>query len=174
MTVESMAKLSWELDFKRRRLRELLAHRDSIPYHLVEVRLWHCELLTWRLWEMAKKEQKKDAVRAEFIGFFNLELDAQQKTDCKEWLQNDEQIGIEIEQAIASGYKFTISKDGRTDGYQATIQQVIKGEPNAGYCMSAFAKHWYLALGVLMYKHAVVLKYVWNAKEPLKNSEDFG
>jgi hypothetical protein len=89
-------------------------------------------------------------------------------------MHDDAEIALLIEEAVASQYKLTITKDGRSDGYQATMQAHDPKDVNAGLCMSAFAKHWYDALAVLMFKHFKVLHKEWERGDGASEMETFG
>lgn len=170
----SVHEASTVLERRRRRLRDLLSARHTSNYNLVNVRL--SNVYDWTvILIMAIKKNGKDAVKkAEFKGFFNYEMNSDEKAACKAWVRNEEVVAIEIEDAIASLYKFTLTKDVRSDGYQATMQAHDPKDPNAGLCMSAYAKHWYDALGVLLFKHTQLLKKDWSSVEASPDTEDFG
>lgn len=113
---------------------------------------------------MAKKINKdngKGTPKAEFKGFVNYELTTEQKGEMREWLRNVEEVTVELDELLASLYKVTVMKSVATGGYQATAFCTDVKSPNAGYILSAFAPHWYDAMGCLAYKHAICLEGVW-------------
>lgn len=171
---EDPALVSRILAKKRKHLFDLLAARHVASYNLVNVRLCNVHDWTVRLDMAIKRKKPETAKKAEFKGFFNFEMDVEQKAECKAWIRNDEEVAIAISDAVASQYKLTISMDSRSGGYQATMQAYDPKDVNAGLCMSAYAKHWYDALGVLMYKHVIILGKDWNAAEETVPEEDFG
>lgn len=161
------------LEYKRQKLRDLYKARHQVDYWLVNVRLSMVYDFTEML-KMAIKKNKKDATKkADFRGFFNYEMTPEAKTECKNWIREDELVALEIEQAIASGYSVKITMDNNNAGYQATMQANDPKDVNAGLCMSGYAKHWYDALAVVIFKHAVLLKYRWEDSEETPSDEDF-
>jgi len=170
----SLSEISFHLNKKRERLRDLLHDRHITSYAFVNVRMSNVYDWSWRMATKIKQANKKEKKKAEFRGFFNVELNAEQKAEAKVYIRNDENVAIEIENALASGYKITVSKDGRTDGYQASLQCNDAESENAGLCMSAYANHWYSALGVLMFKHNVVLNKHWEQYEASPEDTELG
>lgn len=165
--------ISRSLERKHQRLRALLHDRHVAMFWHVNVRLATIYDTT-RMMEMAiKKPNKETQEKAKFIGFFNYEMTAEQKADCKPWIRQDEEVALAIENAIASGYSVKVNLDGRKDAYQATMQANNPKDPNAGYCMSAYAKHWYDAIAVLMFKHEICLQRRWDDVDPVPTDEDF-
>lgn len=174
MFKDELADLSYWLTDRRGKLRALLHDRHSTTYAHVNVRLSNVYDYT-RMLTMAIKGKKGDTPKkADFRGFFNFEMDPEQKGNCKEWIRNEEEVALSIEQAIASGYSVKITLDTNKAGYQATMQANDAKDVNAGLCMSAYAKHWYDALAVLMFKHFVLLSCKWEEQEQASNTEDFG
>ena len=143
-------------------------------YTHVEVRMANVYDETWRLRMAIDKAKGKKTEKAEFKGFFNLELNQEMKDECRKWISLDENIGIELENALASGYKFTMTQDVRSGGYQATMQCNDPKDVNAGLCMSAFGKHWYQALGVLLFKHVIILGKKWEESKPVVADDEIG
>jgi hypothetical protein len=171
--MDELGKLSRSLDRKRRRLRDLLHDRHVTEFWHVNVRMATIYDTT-RMIEMAIKKAKTDAPKkAEFVGFYNYEMTVEAKAECKAWIRNEIEVSLAIENAIASGYSVKVNLDGRKDAYQATMQCNNPSDKNAGLCMSAYAKHWYDAIAVLMFKHEMCLGRVWTDKEPTPLDEDF-
>lgn len=171
---ESVAEISRTVEKKRRLVRHSLQARHVHASYHVNVRLNNLYDWTRRL-DMAVKSKAKEAPKkAEFRGFFNCEIPTDAKADCKAFIRQDEEIALLIEEAVASGYKLTVVKDGRTDGYQASMQCNDAKSVNAGLCMTAYAAHWYDALAVLMWKHFVFLGKTWEESEKEVPREDFG
>lgn len=170
----SSAQISRVLERKRVLLRALLNERHLSAYQFVNVRLTNVYDWTERLIMAVKKTGKKAPDKADFVGFFNYEMKAEEKEVCREWVRHEEEVALAIEDAVASRYKLTISQDTRSGGYQATMQAYDPKDKNAGLCMSAYAKHWYDALGVLMFKHTQVLRKDWKSVEESPDESDFG
>lgn len=117
---------------------------------------------------MAKKvaaTKGKEKKKAEFKGFANVELNAEEKAEMREWIRDPEKVSVELDEMAASGYKCTFMRSEVTGGYQATAFCIDNESPNAGYILSAFAPHWYDALCCLAYKHAVKCEGVWPVDE---------
>lgn len=120
--------------------------------------------ITETSFKMAKKiaESKgKTKTKAEFKGFANVELSVEEKAEMKQWIREQEKVGIELDEMAASGYKMTFFKSEATGGYQATAFCMDSSSVNAGFILSAFAPHWWDALAALAYKHAVKCEGVW-------------
>lgn len=170
----TIAQLSRLIEFKRQRLRDLLAVRQVTDYNFVNVRMSNVYDLT-RMLEMAiKKQNNKEVKKAEFRGFFNVEIPTEMKADCKAFIRNDEEIALLIEEALSSGYKITVTKDVKNDSLQATMQCNNASDPNAGLCMSAYSPHWYNSIAVLMWKHFKMLNKSWEAYDKETPRDDFG
>lgn len=170
----TVSELSFHLERKRQRMRDLLQQRHIASIAFMNVRLDNCYELTRMLTMAVKGKPQNTSEKADFKGFFNYELSQEQRDECRAFMRQDELIATHIEDVIASRYKITLAKDGRADGYQATMQANDPKDPNAGLCMSAFARHWYDALAVLMYKHFVVLGKVWSKAEGQLDGRDIG
>lgn len=113
---------------------------------------------------MAKKiteSKKNDYKKAEFKGFANVELSLEEKAEMREYIRDMDEVYLEIENAVAEGYKFTFMKSEATGGYQATMFASDGKLVNAGYILSAFAPHWLDAMSCLIYKHVVKCEKVW-------------
>lgn len=162
----SLAEISTTLSKKRALVAEALQQRHVTKYTHAEIRLQNVADWTYRLMSKIRKEKGKETVKAEFKGFFNYEFTAEQKEACKVFIRNDEEVSILIQDALASGYKFSMNYNARNDNYQVSMQCMDASLSNAGLVMSAFAKHWYDALAVLVYKHYIALETVWQNNAP--------
>lgn len=171
--MDDVAFLSVALERKRQRLRDLLWSRHTTDVGHVQVRISTIYDTTRMLKMAIAKDKKEAAKKAEFKGFFNFEMSAEEKSDCKTWIRQDHEVALAIEDALACGYSIKVGKDGRKGGYQATMQANDPKDPNAGLCMSAYAKHWYDTMAVLMYKHQQCLLKVWKQSEETPTDEDF-
>ena len=165
--------ISVEVAHRRRGVRLAIKERHKTPEGLAYIRL--ANLWDWTNRLMTKKQQLlgKEHKEAQFKGFFNYELDNDQKAACKAFMREDEEIMLLIEEAIASGYKITVALNPKNGSLTASMQQKWSGEANAGMCMTAHAKHWYDAVAVLVFKHYKVLQGRWE-KESVPEDEDFG
>lgn len=117
-----------------------------------------------RTFEMAKKiaaAKGKEKKKAEFAGFANVELTVEEKAEAKAWIQDVEKVQVEIDEMAASLYKISFFKSEATGGYQATAFCADNESVNAGYILSSFAPHWWDAIAMLAYKHAIRCEGVW-------------
>lgn len=123
----------------------------------------------------ARKIQKGD----EWGGFVQVSVDEAHREDFDLWLsETGEAVYRELDDALASGLKFTMAYDGANQCYIASLT----GRPDtAGVrtftcCLSARAGTFTEAIAVLMYKHASLLHYDWwdAVNEPKRSRFTFG
>lgn len=110
----------------------------------------------------AKKKSKEEFIEAKFVGFFNVDIPSDMRDECKVFIREDEQVTLHLEEALASHYKFSLKRNEKNDTVIASMQCMDSDSPNAGLVMSAYAKHWYEALGVVLWKHFFLCKQVWD------------
>jgi len=170
--------LSWqEIGLEQRnlnkRLRERLQQRHVISSAWVNSVL--ASAADWRHIAMAKSKQQggKEYEKAAFKGFFNYDLKSDEKDEAKAFLKQDEEIALSIENAISSGFKLSVAANKANGTVIATMTAQDPALPQAGYSLSAHARHWYDALGVLMFKHYKVLGQKWHPKE-LEDTDGIG
>jgi len=141
-------------------------HRYTLPY-VVNIPFNSIQNVRETMVKKISESKKIEYKKAEFKGFANIELDSEEKGEMREYIKDTEEIQLEIENAVAEGYKFTFQKSEATGGYQATMFCTDAKNPNGGYILSAFAPHWFDAIACLMFKHIVKCEKVW----PLDNSQ---
>ena len=155
----------FKLKQKKRLLREGIQQRHVINQWMFGSRMDLVYYLTWELKMAVKGKAKEEYVEAKFTGFFNVEIPTDEKDKCKQFIREDEQVGLHLEEALASGYKFSLKRNEKTDTVIASMQCMDAKSPNAGLVMSAYAKHWYEAIGVVLWKHFFLCKQQWEKPE---------
>lgn len=143
----------------------MLKLRHVVKWTQADVRMSNLFDAQWRLIMAVKKAQGKEAKKAEFRGFINIDIPTDRKIEAKAFILQTEEISILIEQAVASQYKFSFTRNDKNDTYIASMQCNDGGSPNGGYVLSAHANHWYDALGVLVWKHFILLEQNWHVEK---------
>jgi predicted TIM-barrel fold metal-dependent hydrolase len=108
-----------------------------------------------------KQANKKELKKAEFAGFANVELNAEEKAEMRQWILETEIVQVELDEMLASLYKLSVQKSEALGSYQATAFCTDAKSPNAGLILSAYAPHWWDAMACLAYKHAVKCEGIW-------------
>lgn len=124
---------------------------------------------TWEMAKRVKEANKKEMKKAEFRGFANVELNAEEKAEMRQWILETEAVQVELDEMLASLYKVSVQKSEALGSYQATAFCMDGKSVNAGLILSAYAPHWWDAIACLAYKHAVKCEGVWDTdadKEP--------
>lgn len=165
--------LRFYIQMKRESVRDALTMRHSIATHHANARLENLYDWTTRMAAKIKADNGKKLDKPKFIGFFNCEIPANKKDDCKAFIRSEEEVALLIEQYIASGYKLSVAVNEQNGAIQATMTCNDPKSKNAGYAMSAYAPHWYNAIAVLMWKHHVLLGGVWERMDE-GDTSDFG
>lgn len=75
---------------------------------------------------------------------------------------HDEDLMDLVQASLAEGYKLTFTYNGQSDTYNASMTCNDDKSANFGYTMSSFGPNFYTALGLLMYKHYILLVGDWN------------
>jgi len=169
----SLYRMSLVINKKRRRLRETLHDRHLISLHEATVQLDNLYDWSTRMANKVKSLNDKKTEKPKFLGFFNCEIASERKDECKVFIRNEEEVGLLIEQAIASEYKLSLALNVQNGSVQASMTCNDAKSKNAGLSMSAYAPHWYNALAVLMWKHYIYLGGIWEKPE-IGDDEDFG
>jgi len=159
---QSLFELSRSLALERKDLDDCIALRTQKEVtYIAQKTLPRLAEISYIMATKVAREKKKEKKKADFKGFANVELNAEEKAEMREWIKNVENVQVEIDEMAASGYKCTFQKSEATGGYQATAFCMDSESPNGGYILSAFAPHWWDALCCLVYKHAVHCEGVW-------------
>lgn len=121
----------------------------------------------------AKAAPKPARKQPEFKGFVNYVLSDVDKEAYKVWSVDDHDLFLLLAGELTAGYKFSCSYNSQNDTHVATFMCNDDSNPNAGYCLSAYAPDPYHALKTLMFKHVEVLGSVWGG-EKVKEAATWG
>lgn len=169
----ALYKMAEQIRLKRVLMRDALAMRHRVSVAHAHIRLENLYDWTDRMASKIKQINEKKQEKPKFLGFFNCEIVSERKDECKVFIRNEEEVGLLIEQAIASSYKISLAVNEQNGSIQASMTCNDAKSKNAGLSMSAYAPHWYNALAVLMWKHFIYLGGVWQKPE-IGEDEDFG
>lgn len=118
----------------------------------------------------AKKQQKP---AFELKGFVPCDLTKDLKEAGKVWVaQHADDLSSNTEKLVDNGYKVSFSFDRVHDCFQASATCTDAENADYGFCLTARAPELWSALGLLMYKHYVVLDCDWNSREATPTTSD--
>lgn len=122
-----------------------------------------------------RKAQKEDT----WGGFVQVSIDEAHREEFDQWAdETGAAIYRELNDALATGLKFTLAYDGANQCHIASLtgRPDVAGERTFTCCLSARAGTFEDAIAVLMYKHASLLHYDWwdAVNEPKRNRFSFG
>lgn len=119
---------------------------------------------------MPRKSSKKTDT-PEWKGFVDCNLDKAMKEAAKKWIaSNAADQMVKVSELVDDGYKVSFSLDRYHDAYQASMSYQVNGGPNSGYTLSARGPDLAGAVGMLLYKHFIVLEGDWS--QGAKRSKD--
>lgn len=128
------------------------------------------ERIAWRFKEitgMAKTEYNN----ADFKGFINISLTSDEKELFSQWDLHDMDLLEVVASRIQGGYKLSCGYNHQNDTFTASWTCAKEKDPNKGYILPAFAKTWYHAVRVLVFKDAMLLGGDWqNAKDRVSDN----
>jgi hypothetical protein len=101
-------------------------------------------------------------VITDWKGFKDFRLTAEQLEGFGLFDTDDDDLMDLIQVSLAEGYKVTLTYNGQSDTYNCAMTCNAEKHKNQGYTMSAFAPTAYMAMKLLMYKHAVLLEGDWD------------
>ena len=107
-----------------------------------------------------RRAQTKD----EWGGFVNVSLDEAHREEFDLWWsENEATITRELDDAVGTGLKFTLSYDGGNCCYIASLtgRPDVRGERPFTCCLSGRGGTLFEALAVLLYKHTSLLHADW-------------
>lgn len=105
---------------------------------------------------------KSNAIVSDWKGFKDFRLTAEQlEAFAIDGVHDDDLMDL-VQSSLAEGYKLTFTYNGQADTYNAAMTCNAEKHPNQGYTMSAYGPTFYVALGLLMFKHHVLLQGDWN------------
>lgn len=122
-----------------------------------------------------RKVQAKD----EWAGFVQVSVNEARREEYDLWVSEvGEGVWAELNDALGSGLKFTVSYDGANMCYIASLtgRPDINGERAFTACLSARGGTFEEAIAVLVYKHVALLHYDWwdAVNEPKRSRQTFG
>ena len=114
---------------------------------------------------MARQAKKTGGVgnndKAEWTGFANIDLSAEDKHAIKGGVLDGDSILAIIADMLATGHKLALSYDPQKDTVTGSVTGVYKNCKNAGLTLTSFARSITDVLAVIAYKHEVVAKGDW-------------
>lgn len=124
---------------------------------------------------MPRAKAKKNDSPA-WRGFVDCNLDTAMKAQAKSWiLQNVEDIWSKVSALVDDGYKVSFALDRYHDAYQASLSYQVNGHANSGLTLSGRGPDMQGALGMLLFKHYVVLDQDWsNGTQRAKDADPWG
>jgi len=121
--------------------------------------------------ERRKKTQPiKDSDKAEWKGFLDYRLSDEQLAALDEWKPKPAEVWAEVDAAIASGFRFTLSYNAKTHLASCTMICDDNGQKYGGYALSSSDEDGALALKMAIFKHTG-LERDWTAlmdKSPVR------
>lgn len=124
--------------------------------------------------------QKKKAVangseKAEWSGFANIDLTADDKAAINGGILDGEAVLEIMTEMLTEGHKISLSYDMQRDTVSCSVTGAYKMSKNAGLTCTSFARDVTTALLVMAYKHEVVAKGDWRPfVRESRPKEDFG
>ena len=124
---------------------------------------------------MPRKSSKKSD-SPEWKGFVDCNLDKSTKEKAKAWvIEQAAEHMSKISALVDDGYKISFSLDRFHDAYQASMSYQVNGHTNSGFTLSARGPDLGSAVGMLLYKHFVVLDGDWsNGTQRSKDADPWG
>jgi len=121
---------------------------------------------------MLSQTKKKKSERP-FHGFVTCDLDASTKESAKEWIKKQDGLD-EIMERLLDGYKLSISQDLYNDCFQASLTSTDENSPNFGWCLVGRAPTYLSAVGMVAYKHLIILAGEWSDSQSVSKRDDWG
>ena len=119
-----------------------------------------------------RNEAKNDGWQPK--GFVNLTLTDSQKKDAAKMYSDAKKVENDWHKAMANGYRFTFSIDGKTNAVVSTVNCKDKENDNYGWLLTSFAGSWWEALVYSLYKHYAILEEIWGNAEASSPEARFG
>lgn len=110
----------------------------------------------------AKNKGQGDNGKAEWTGFANIDLSADDKAAIRGGLLDGDSVLEIISDMLGTGHKLTLSYDPQRDTVTGAVTGVYKNCQNAGLTCTSFARSVTDVLTVIAYKHEVVAKGNWS------------
>lgn len=111
--------------------------------------------------QAAKTKGQGNHDKAEWAGFANIDLSAEDKAAIRGGILDGDSILEIIADMLGTGHKLTLSYDPQRDTVTGAVTGVYKNCKNAGLTFTSFARSVTDVLAVIAYKHDVVAKGDW-------------
>lgn len=111
------------------------------------------------------KKTASGKTKVEWKGYVNFSLNDSDKRKAEEYRGNPDWLDTAASHVCEEDYKLSVSYDNYNDCIVASLYCKRAGSPNAGYCLTARASHWYEAIFRVLYVHYVALDEDWNAQK---------
>lgn len=119
------------------------------------------------------RSKKQDRKQFDLKGFVPCNLGKQEKQDAQQWIAaNAGEFFTLLEKIVGDGYKFSVSLDRFHDCFSSSLTCTDPDNSNIGWCLSGRAPDAWSAVGMVLYKHLVVLDGVWDTREPSGDRDD--
>jgi len=105
--------------------------------------------------------------------FVDVKLTAEQRREFEAWEQRDGDLVTFMQSLADDGYRVGVSWSGEQQAYTVSLTCRAEGNPNAGLCMTSFARSLSTALWLAVYKHVVVTEERW-IDGAFEGGEEFG
>jgi hypothetical protein len=136
------------------------------PHTLLLFRV-QCEL-AWMLAYMerlmAKAMKRETPVRETNVwhGFKNVNLTSAEKEEFLAWDMHDDDLWLVFAETVMEGHKLSLTFNKDSSSFVAAFTG-LSDSANEGYTMSAYAKDWYTALRLLLFKHVQICQGDWSS-----------
>lgn len=107
------------------------------------------------------KPAKKQVKKAEYKGYHKINLSKEDELIFPQWAQENPYGFEDLGRLVDNGYKVSFGWDAYHEGYVASMYCTSAKMEWAGYTLTAWAEDVVTAYYVLMYKHFVIAKEVW-------------
>lgn len=124
---------------------------------------------------MARGAKKTAAVVAAggMPRFVDVKLTAEDKMGFVGWKCTPQEIVTFLQDLCDDGYRVGCSWSSESQSYTVSLTCRNEGSPNAGLCMTSFARDLHTAVALAVYKHTVVTEERW-VPEAVGDLGDFG
>jgi hypothetical protein len=106
---------------------------------------------------MARSQTKRDPIKdddkAEWKGFLDYRLTEEELVELDNWKPKPSEIWTEVDAAIASGYRFTLTYNAKTHLASCTMIDDSGARESGGYALSSGDEDGALALKMAIFKH---------------------
>jgi hypothetical protein len=119
------------------------------------------------------KKAAEDVTKTGMPKFVDVKLTAEDRAGFVAWKCTPQEIVTFLQDLCDDGYRVGCSWSSETQAYTVSLTCREASSPNAGLCMTSFAKTLDLAVALAVYKHTVVTGERW-VGEDVAAVGDFG